>query len=251
MRYLVLLFCLVASIVNANEGGIANKKIDWPFDSMVGKLDRTAVQRGFKVYREVCSACHSLNRVAFRSLADIGFSEAEIKALAAEYQIQDGPNQEGEMFQRPGRPADYFPGPYANEQAARASNNNALPPDFSLIVKAREDGPNYIYSLLTGYQTAPADVELGANMHYNPYFTVGGGQISMPPPLIQNEQVQYTDGTKATIDQMAYDVVNFLQWASEPEMEMRKNLGFKVLFFLAFFTLMFYMAMKRIWRRVK
>lgn len=251
MRYLVILFCFMHSFVWAHEGGVANKKMHWPFEGMTGKFDRTAIQRGFKVYREVCSACHSLHRVAFRSLADIGFSEAEIKALAAEYQIADGPNQDGDMFQRPGRPSDYIPGPYANEQAARAANNNALPPDFSLIVKAREDGANYIYSILTGYQNPPADVEMGANMHYNPYFITGNGQISMPPPLIQDEQVQYTDGTKPTIEQMAYDVVNFLQWAAEPEMEQRKNLGFKVLFFLVFFTILFYFAKKRIWQRVK
>lgn len=247
-----LVLMLLAVNAFANEDHKPFKKVDWPFEGMFGRFDRQSIQRGFKVYKEVCSVCHSLKRVAFRNLSEIGFTEEEVKSIAAGYSIQDGPNDQGEMFERPGKPSDYFPQPYANEKAARAANNNgALPPDQSLIIKAREDGPNYIYSLLTGYEKPPADFELGENMQYNPYYAGGGGQFSMIPPLLKDDQVQYADGTKATVDQMAKDVVNFLQWAAEPEMEQRKALGFKVLIFMAFFTVIFYFAKKSIWSRVK
>jgi ubiquinol-cytochrome c reductase cytochrome c1 subunit len=253
MRIIFAVVCiLLASQAVATEDHKPFKKVDWSFEGVFGNFDRQAIQRGFKVYKEVCSVCHSLKRVAFRNLSEIGFSEEEVKAIAAGYTVQDGPNDEGEMFERPGKPSDYFPSPYANDKAARAaSNNGALPPDQSLIVKAREDGANYIYSLLTGYETPPADFQLGENMHYNPYYASGGSQFSMIPPLLKDDQVEYVDGTKATVDQMAKDVVNFLQWASEPEMEQRKGLGFKVLIFMAIFTLVFYFAKKSIWNRVK
>lgn len=229
------------------------KQMDWPFDGPFGKFDRVAIQRGFQIYKEVCSACHSINRIAFRNLAEIGFSEDEVKAIASEYSIVDGPNDEGEMFERPGRPADYFPSPYANEKAARAANNNnALPPDLSLMIKAREDGANYVYSLLTGYAEAPSYFELGENMYYNPYFSGGGRQFSMIPPLIEDGLVTYqNEQINPTIEQMAYDVVNFLQWAAEPEMEKRKSLGAKTLIFLVIFTALFYLLKNKIWKRVK
>jgi len=247
-----VLLMLIASNLSASEDHKPFKKVGWPFEGIFGNFDRQAIQRGFKVYKEVCSVCHSLKRVAFRNLSEIGFSEEEVKAIAAGYTIQDGPNDEGEMFERPGKPSDYFPSPYANDKAARAaSNNGALPPDQSLIIKAREDGANYIYSLLTGYAKPPADFQLGENMQYNPYYAGGGSQFSMIPPLLQDDQVEYVDGTKATVDQMSKDVVNFLQWASEPEMEQRKALGFKVLIFMAIFTVVFYFAKKSIWSRVK
>jgi ubiquinol-cytochrome c reductase cytochrome c1 subunit len=228
------------------------RKIVWSFDGMTGKFDRQAIQRGFKVYREVCSACHSLKLKAFRSLADLGYSEEQIKTIAASYNIVDGPNADGEMFERPGRPSDHFPPPYANDNAARSANNNgALPPDLSLIIKARHDGANYLYSLLTGYSEPPKDFKLGENMHYNPYFAGGGKQFSMIPPLVKEGQVTYDDGTKATVDQMARDVVSFLQWAAEPEMEKRKAMGMRSLVFVLGMTILFYLAKVRIWRRVQ
>ena len=222
-------------------------KLSWSFDGVLGRVDKQAAQRGFQVYKEVCSVCHSLNRVAFRNLEEIGFSEAEVKALAASYQINDGPNDNGEMFQRPGKPSDSFPAPYPNENAARAVQHGAVPPDLSLIVKARKDGPNYIHSLLTGFAPAPADVQLGEGQYYNPYFP--SGKLNMTPPL-NDGQVTYADGTPATVDQMASDVVNFLQWASEPEMEARKEMGLKVIIFLAIFTAFMYIAKRNIWRKL-
>jgi len=159
----------------------------------------------------------------------------------------DGPNDNGDMFQRPGKPSDYFPAPYANENAGRALHNGALPPDLSLIVKARHDGPNYIHSLLTGYGPAPSDVQLSDGQNYNPYFP--SGKLMMPPPL-SDGQVTYSDGTSATVDQMASDVVNFLQWAAEPEMEARKEMGLKVLVYLAIFTAFMYVAKRNIWRKL-
>lgn len=223
------------------------KRVSWPFDGITGHVDKPAAQRGFQIYKEVCAACHGLSRVAFRSLSDIGFTEAEIKALAANYQIKDGPNDDGEMFERPGKPSDYFPPPYPNEQAARAAQNGAYPPDLSLIVKARAAGANYLYSLLIGYAAAPAGMHLGDGMSYNPYFP--GGQIAMPAPL-SDGQVTYEDGTAASLDQMAHDVTVFLQWAAEPEMEARKQMGIKVLMYLFIFTAFMYVAKRKLWRKI-
>jgi len=269
------------------------KEIAWPFDGVFGKVDKQAAQRGFQVYKEVCAACHSLDRIAFRNMTALGFSEGEAKALAAEYQVTDGPNDEGEMFQRPGRISDYFVPPYPNEKASRAANGGAYPPDLSLIVKARKEGPDYIYSLLTGYGEAPqyscktqskdgrcilfgapvagediftcasittsevkneetdkitleeTCVEMGTGMNYNPYFP--GHQIAMPAPL-SDGRVTYEDGTVATVDQMSRDVVTFLQWTAEPEMEERKRMGIRTLLFLGILTIVLYFAKKRVWR---
>lgn len=225
------------------------KQVHWSFDGVYGTVDRQSAQRGFQVYKEVCSACHGLHRVAFRSLTDLGFSEAEVKEIAAGYTVQDGPNDEGEMFDRPAAPSDKFVPPFKNEKAARASNNGAYPPDLSLIIKARHDGANYVYSLLTGFgKTPPKDVEVPEGMHYNPYFP--GGKIAMSSPL-SDGQVSYSDGTNASVDQMAHDVVSFLQWAAEPEMEQRKAMGIKALLFLAVMTGLFYVANKRVWGELK
>lgn len=224
-------------------------QIDWPFDGPLGTFDRQSIQRGLKVYKEVCAACHSLKYVAFRNLRDIGLSEEEVRSLAASYQIKDGPDDQGEMFERPGKPSDYFPSPFPNENAARAANGGALPPDFSLLVKARHDGANYIHSLLIGYQDAPSGVELLPTQYYNPYFA--GGKIAMPPPLTKDGQVEYPDGTVATIDQMSRDVVQFMQWAAEPEMETRKRMGIGAMLFMSLFTLFFYFAYKSIWSRIR
>lgn len=225
------------------------KQVDWHFDGVFGTVDRASAQRGMQVYKEVCAACHGLSRVAFRNLTEIGFSEAEVKAIAAEYTVQDGPNDEGDMFDRPGTPSDRFVPPFANEKAARASNGGAYPPDLSLMVKARPDGANYIYSLLTGYgEDVPEHVEVAPGQYYNPYFP--GGLLAMAPPLM-NDLITYQDGTNASTEQMAHDVVNFLQWTAEPEMEQRKRMGIKVLVFLAIMTVFFYFAKQRIWSDVK
>lgn len=242
---------LISAMASANEGAHPLKQVKWPFQGMTGTVDRVSAQRGFQVYKEVCSGCHSMHLVSYRNLQALGFSEDEVKAIAAEYTMTDGPNDLGEMYERPGRPSDRFASPFPNEKAARASNNGAYPPDLSLIIKARPEGPNYTYSLLTGYigeDAMPKGMKMMPGMHYNPYFP--GEQIAMPPPLT-NGQVEYQDGTVSTVDQMAYDVVNFLQWAAEPEMEHRKEMGLKVIFFLTVFTGLFIVAKRRIWKRIK
>lgn len=238
----VLFFVCFSVFASASE---YPKQEKWSFDGVFGRFDFASIQRGFQVYKEVCSACHSVKRIAFRNLIDIGFSESEAKTIAAEYQITDGPNDDGEMFQRNGKLFDYLPGSYKNDNVAKAANGGAIPPDLSLIIKARHDGANYVYSLLTGYQNAPSDIMIGLGMHYNPYFA--GMQIKMPPPLVADGQVSYQDGTQSTVDQMARDVVNFLQWTAEPEMEKRKSIGLKVVIFLVIMTAVFYIAMKQIW----
>jgi ubiquinol-cytochrome c reductase cytochrome c1 subunit len=248
--FVILLKFGVLNIKASDEPKIP-KQMNWSFNGVTGKFDRQSIQRGFKVYKEVCSACHSVKRLAFRNLMEIGFSEDEVKALASEYEVKDGPNDEGEMFDRPARLIDIIPGPYPNEKAARAANNGAYPPNLSLIIKARHDGANYVYSLLTGYSTPLKDFELGENMYYNPYFAAGGNQLAMTPPLHTTGQVEFNDDTKASVDQMSKDVVSFLQWVAEPEMEDSKSLGIKVIIFLLIFTVLFYIAKKRIWQRIK
>lgn len=243
----LILFC--SNLVFAADDAYPPKKMIWPFEGAFGKFDRRAAQRGFKVYMEVCSACHALKHLYYRNLKEIGFSEAEIKELAKRFTVIDGPNDDGEMFEREAIPADKFVRPYPNEQAARAANNGAYPSDLSLMVKARHDGANYIYSLLTGYYDAPEGFEVPDGLYYNPYFP--GKKIAMPPPIMSNDQVEYPDGTNATIEQMSRDLVIFLQWASEPEMEHRKSLGLKVLIYLSIFTVLFYIAKQRMWSRLK
>lgn len=243
------MICSMVTTVNfATSDALAPKKLAWPFDGMLGKLDMQAAQRGFKVYQEVCSACHSLKHLSYRNLVAIGFSVDEIKAIAQEYSIQDGPDDQGNMFERPGIPTDRFYNPFPNEQAARAANNGSLPVDLSLIIKARPDGANYVYSLLTGYANPPQEIKLEEGMYYNPYFV--GQQIAMSPPLTAG-QVSYSDGTNNSIEQMAQDVVVFLQWAAEPEMTHRKSTGLKVMIFLIIFAVISYVAKERIWKHIK
>ncbi len=219
----------------------------WSFDGVFGTYDRASLQRGFQVYKEVCSACHPVKYLHFRDLSEIGYNTDEVKAIAASYQVADGPNDEGQMFQRPGRPSDSIPGPFPNDQAARAANNGALPPDQSLIVNAREGGTDYVYAILTGYKEAPADFKLLAGMNYNEFFP--GHQIAMPPPLSDNA-VTFADGTPATVPQMAHDVATFLTWASEPNLEVRHRTGFKVFLFLIVGVGVFYAAKRKIWSAI-
>ncbi len=217
---------------------------DWSFSGIFGQFDRAALQRGFQVYREVCSGCHSLRFIAFRNLEALGYSEEEIKAIAAEYTVVDGPDEEGEMFERPARPADRFPKPFPNDRAAAAVNNGAVPPDLSLMVKARPGGADYVRAFLTGYETAPEDVELLLGQTYNAYFP--GNLTAMAPPLF-DEAVEYADGTPATVEQMAEDVTHFLAWTAEPEMEERKRMGMKVMLFMLVFTGLLYAAKRKVW----
>jgi ubiquinol-cytochrome c reductase cytochrome c1 subunit len=236
----------ISSIGTGQAAGSAVdlKSVSWKHGGLFGTYDRAAAQRGLQVYREVCAGCHGLSLVAFRTLADLGFSEEEIKAIAAESDFIDGPDGEGEMFERPGKPFDNFPSPFPNENAARASNGGAYPVDLSLITKARADGDNYVYSLLVGYVDAPAGFELSEGMNYNAYFS--GHQIAMPSPLSE-DGVEYADGTPATVDQMAKDVTVFLAWAAEPKLEQRKSMGMKVILFLLILAGLFYAVKRKVW----
>ncbi len=235
-----------ASAAVAAEGG-ALTDVEWGWEGLFGSYDDAALQRGFQVYNEVCANCHSLTLVAYRNLADIGLSEEQIKEVAAAKEVSDGPNDEGEMFQRAALPSDRFVPPFPNEQAARVANNGALPPDLSLVAKARKGGPDYIYSLLTGYHDAPEGFALTEGMNYNTVFP--GNQIAMPPQLVE-DLVTYADGTKATPEQLAKDITTFLNWAAEPELEERKGMGLKTMIFLIVLTAMLYALKRSIWRDV-
>ena len=247
---------LIALVVGVGLGGAARALEEapepphqqWPFEGMFGTYDTAASQRGFQVYKEVCSACHAVKHLAFRNLEEIGYTEDQVKGIAAQYQVTDGPNDEGQMFQRPARPSDPIPGPFPNDQAARAANNGALPPDLSLITKAREGGPDYVYAILNGFKDPPPGFKLLEGTYYNQYFT--GHQIKMPPPLTQTDQLKYADGTQATVPQMSHDVVSFLSWAAEPNLNDRHRIGFKVILFLIIATGVFYAAKRKIWSRI-
>jgi len=229
------------------------KQIAWSFNGPLGKYDNAQLQRGFQVYSEVCSACHSLHQVSFRSLADLGYNEAEIKAIAKARQVPAVDPNTGEATTREGVPSDKFPLVYPNDVAAAAANNNAIPPDLSLMAKARHDGANYIHSLLTGFSEQPAellrkfpDAKTPEGLHYNPYFA--NLNLAMAPPLTAEGQVTYGEGQpKPTVDQMAQDVSAFLMWTAEPKMEARKSTGIGVLIFLIFGTVLAYLSYQNIW----
>lgn len=250
------------------------KAVTWGFEGPFGKFDQAQLQRGYKVYREVCSACHSMNLVYFRTLGEKGgpFYDPKypnpndnpyVKALAADIQVPDLDSETGDAIQRPAVPADKFPSPFPNEPAARASNGGALPPDLSVITKARSGGPRYIYSLLTGYVNPPAGLNVPAGMHYNPYMAGDvtaswtgdhkhvppGGFLAMPPQLAP-DKVTFDDGTKSTIDQQAKDVTAFLTWAAEPKMMERKQFGFGAMIYLFLFSILLWFSYRRIWRNV-
>jgi cytochrome c1 len=235
------------------------KAQDWSFAGLFGTFDRAAQQRGFQVYKEVCSGCHSLDQVAYRHLAALGYNEDQIKAIAATVEVTDGPNDEGEMFTRKGKPFDRFKNPFPNKNAAQAANNGAYPPDLSVITKARPHGPDYLFALLTSYKEEPpesywvdadgkplpaAKRKWPEGMFYNAAFT--GGAIAMVPPLAA-DAVEYQDGTKATVPQMAKDVTTFLAWAAEPELEERKSMGRAVILFLIALTALMYALKRKIW----
>ncbi|MCX8132614.1 MAG: cytochrome c1 [Roseococcus sp.] len=218
------------------------------FAGLFGTFDRGALQRGFQVYKEVCAACHAMRQLSYRNLLEIGLSEAQVREIAAQFQVTDGPNDEGQMFERPARLSDRFRRPFPNEQAARAANNGAYPPDLSVIVKARPHGANYLFALLTGYVDPPPGVEVMEGMHYNAWFP--GHQIAMPN-VLNPDGVEYADGTPATVEQQARDVTTFLAWAAEPELEQRRRMGVQVLIFLAILGGLVYATKRKVWADVK
>jgi len=225
-------------------------KIDWSFAGLTGKFERDSLQRGYQVYKEVCSSCHSMKYLSYRNLGQKGgpeFTLEEVKAIAASYDVEDGPNSEGEMYERPGRPSDHFVNPYPNDNAAIAANGGAYPPDMSVLVKARTGGANYIYSILMGYEEKPAGFVLDEGVYYNKY--MDGNKIKMMSPL-SDDLIEYTDGTNATQAQMAKDVTSFLTWAAEPHLEARHRTGTKAIIYLILLATLVYFSMKKIWSRV-
>jgi len=246
----VAAMAVAAPAMAAGEGPHIERQ-QWSFSGPFGQYDKAQLQRGFKVYKEVCAACHGARFLSFRNLAEEGgpgFTEDQVKVIAAEYLVMKGPNDDGEMEEVAAIPSDRWPSPFPNQQAARAANGGAYPPDLSLIVKARPGGADYLYALLTGYHEPPADVTLMEGMNYNAYFP--GHQIAMAQPLY-DDSVTYADGTEASVEQMASDVSTFLAWASEPELEQRKRMGISVMLFLIVLTGLAYASMRKIWADVK
>ena len=244
------IFCSFSSYSNSAEK-VEYLKTDWSFKGLFGKFDRGSLQRGYQVYTEVCAACHSMKYLSYRNLAEKGgpeFSEAEVKAIAASFEVTDGPNSDGDMFTRPGKLSDKFVKPYENVKAAEAANGGAYPPDMSVLVKARGGGVDYIYSLLQGYENPPSGVTLDDGVHYNKYMY--GNKIKMAAPL-SDDLIEYGDGTKASVEQMSKDVTTFLMWAAEPHLEARHQMGFKAIVYLIILTTLVYFSMKKIWSRVK
>lgn len=259
----------VAAPALAAGAGPHIERQQWSFSGPFGSYDQAQLQRGFKVFKEVCASCHGAKFLAFRNLAEEGgpgFTEDQVKVIAAEYNVMKGPNDDGEMEELPAIPSDRFPSPFPNEQAARASNGGAYPPDFSTLAKARavasgfpgfvfdiftqyqEHGPDYIYNLLTGYEEPPEGVEVPEGQYYNPSF-IAGQSLAMAPPLSE-EIVEYTDGTPMTVEQYAHDVSAFMMWVAEPKLDERKNLGFRVMIFLIIFASLLYFTKKSVWRDV-
>lgn len=234
--------------VKASELELHPPAYPWSHNGLLSSLDHASIRRGYQVYKQVCAACHSMEYLAFRNLIGVSHTEAEAKALAEEFEILDGPDENGEMFTRPGKLSDYFPKPYPNDEAARASNNGALPPDLSYIVNARHGGEDYVFSLLTGYCDPPTGVSLREGLYYNPYFP--GQAVGMAPP-IYNEVLEFDDGTPATMSQVAKDVCTFLRWASEPEHDQRKRMGLKVLMISSILIPLIYYMKRHRWSVLK
>ena len=248
-------FLGAAVLVMAPHHGVAQEaEIEaqkWSFSGPFGTFDRGQLQRGYKIYKNVCAACHGMRLLRFRNLGEPGgpeFSLAAVKALAAEAEVEDGPNDEGDMFTRPGKPSDAFVSPFANANAARAANNGANPPDLSVIAKGRVGGPDYIFALMTGYKKAPDDKELSEGMSFNAVFP--GGQIAMAQPL-EDEAVEYTDGTAPTLENYARDISAFLMWAAEPKLEERHKLGFRFMIYLIILAGLLYLAKRKIWSKLE
>ena len=247
----VIILFNVYSVNEISAEKVEFLKTDWTFKGLFGKFDRASLQRGYQVYTEVCAACHSMKYLSYRNLSEKGgpeFSVAQAKAIAASFEVTDGPNADGEMFQRPGKLSDKFVMPYENVKAAEAANGGAYPPDMSVLVKARGGGVDYIYSLLQGYEEAPSGMILDDGVHYNKYMY--GNKIKMSAPL-SDGIIEYSDGTKASVEQMSKDVTTFLMWAAEPSLEARHQMGFKAIVYLIILTILVYFSMKRIWSRVK
>ena len=251
-KILSLLILIVGATFSASSAEKAEYlKTDWSFKGLFGKFDRAALQRGYQVYTEVCSSCHSMKYLSYRNLAEKGgpeFTEEQAKAIAASFEVKDGPNSDGEMFTRPGKLSDKFVMPYENVKAAQAANGGAYPPDMSVLVKARGGGVDYVYSLLQGYEDPPADIILDDGVHYNKFMY--GNKIKMANPL-SDGLVEYADGTNASVEQMSKDVTTFLMWSAEPHLEARHKMGFKAIVYLIILTILVYFSMKRIWSRVE
>ncbi len=226
-------------------------KTQWTFKGLFGKFDRASLQRGYQVYNEVCASCHSMKYLSYRNLMEEGgpeFSEDQAKAIAANFEILDGPNSDGEMFERPAKLSDKFVMPYPNEKAAQAANGGAYPPDMSVLAKARKGGVDYLYSLLLGYEDPPSNIQLDEGVYYNKFMY--GNKIKMPKPL-EDDLIEYSDGTTATEEQMAKDVVSFLMWSAEPHLEARHKMGFRAIIYLTILTVLVYFSMKKIWSRIE
>tara|TARA_B100000029_G_scaffold92651_1_gene82589 strand:+ start:354 stop:1133 length:780 start_codon:yes stop_codon:yes gene_type:complete len=248
---LLITFLTFISVSTAAENSKKLLNPGWSFKGYFGKFDRASLQRGYQVYTEVCAACHSMKYLNYRNLAENGgpeFSVEQAKIIASQFEVEDGPNSDGDMFTRPARLSDKFVSPYPNDEAAKAANGGAYPPDMSVLVKARKGGANYIYSLLLGYEDPPPSVSLDDGVYYNAYMS--GNKIKMANPLSENI-VQYIDGTASTEEQMAKDVVTFLAWAAEPHLESRHKMGFKAILYLFVITILVYFSMKKIWSRVE
>tara|TARA_B100001029_G_scaffold173619_1_gene172715 strand:+ start:1405 stop:2190 length:786 start_codon:yes stop_codon:yes gene_type:complete len=244
--FLCILYTSLFTISNSAEKTELLEQ-DWSFKGITGKFDRAALQRGYQVYTEVCASCHSMRLLSYRNLGEEGgpeFSLDQVKAIAANFEVEDGPNEDGEMFSRPGRPSDKFVSPYPNIQAATAANGGAYPPDMSVLVKSRKGGADYIYSVLMGYEDPPANIQLDEGVYYNKYME--GKKIKMSNPLSEGI-VTYQDGTLASESQMAKDVTTFLTWAAEPTLEQRHKMGVRVIIFLIIFTILIYFSMRRLW----
>jgi ubiquinol-cytochrome c reductase cytochrome c1 subunit len=248
--YLVFLFLFSNNQVNAEEK-INLLKTDWSFKGLFGKFDRGSLQRGYQVYTEVCASCHSMKYLSYRNLSEKGgpeFSVEQVKAIASSFEVVDGPNDNGEMFTRAAKLSDKFVKPYENVKAAQAANGGAYPPDMSVLIKARSGGANYIYSVLLGYEDPPADIILDDGVYYNKYMY--GNRIKMPK-VLEDDLIEYGDGTPATEEQMAKDITTFLMWTAEPHLEARHRIGFKAIVYLIILTILVYFSMKKIWSRIE
>ena len=254
--FLKIIFCFIVITNFGSQKILAEEshdflEVDWTFQSFFGKFDRASLQRGYHVYSEVCASCHSMKYLSYRNLTEKGgpeFTEEQAKAIAANFEVTYGPNNDGEMFTRPAKLSDKFVMPYANDQEAKASNGGAYPPDMSVLVKARKNGVDYVYSLLLGYEDPPSEITLDDGVYYNKYMY--GKKIKMPNPL-SDGLIEYADGTEATEEQMAKDVVTFLMWAAEPHLESRHKIGFKSIIYLIILTIFVYFSMKKIWSRIE